>query len=138
MPPVEIRSSTTRNDPPAGAPLYIWREFQAEQREHNQPAPVFGHDGYVWSLAEATFENWQSEFLQLFTMLALTSLLIFKGSPESRDSDDEMRETLSRLERQLDEAFWGTSERSDGEPTVSPARQGAAQPGDKRIRQSLP
>src|SRR5215210_1753697 len=42
-----------------------WREFQAEQREHEQAAHVFGDDGYAWTWAEATFENWQSEFLQL-------------------------------------------------------------------------
>lgn len=79
-----------------------WREFEAEQREHQQPAEVFGDDGYVWSWAEATFENWQSEFLQLFTMVALTSFLVFKGSPESRDGDDEMKATLERIERRLD------------------------------------
>lgn len=50
-----------------------WREFQAEQREHQQQAEVFGSDGYIWQWSEATFENWQSEFLQLLTMVTLTS-----------------------------------------------------------------
>ena len=80
-----------------------WREFQAEQAEHGQPAEVFGDDGYVWNWAEATFENWQSEFLQLLTMVVLTSVLIFKGSSESKDGDDEMKEALDRIERRLDE-----------------------------------
>jgi hypothetical protein len=46
---------------------------------------VFGQTGYVWYFGEATFENWQSEFLQLLAFVVFTSFLIFKGSPESRD-----------------------------------------------------
>jgi len=80
-----------------------WREFQAEQAEHQQPAEVFGSDGYVWNWAEATFENWQSEFLQLLTMVALTSFLLFRGSPESKDGDEEMKEALARIESRLNE-----------------------------------
>src|ERR671916_666069 len=80
-----------------------WREFAAEQHEHQQTAQVFGEDGYVWNWARTTFENWQSEFLQLLTMVVLTSFLIFKGSAESKDSDDEMKETLARLERRLED-----------------------------------
>ena len=37
-----------------------------------------GHD---W---EATFENWESEFLQMAAFILLTTFLIQKGSPESR------------------------------------------------------
>ena len=79
-----------------------WGEFVAEQREHQQTARVFGSEGYVWSWARATFENWQSEFIQLFAMVALTAFLLFKGSPESKDSDEEMKEALARIERRLD------------------------------------
>ena len=49
-----------------------------------------------------TFENWQSEFLQLFTMVVLTAFLIHRGSQESKDSDDEMKEMLEALERHFD------------------------------------
>jgi low affinity Fe/Cu permease len=56
--------------------------------------------GAFWA---ATMENWQSEFLQLLTFLTLTSILIFKGSPESRDSDDEMDAKLDEILRRLDE-----------------------------------
>ena len=78
-----------------------WIEFKAEQQGQGHAAQVFGSDGYVWAWSAATFENWQSEFLQLLTMVALTSFLIFKGSPESRDSDDEMQEALRRIEERL-------------------------------------
>ena len=36
-------------------------------------------------------ENWQSEFLQLLAFVVSTAVLVFTGSPESRDGDDEMK-----------------------------------------------
>jgi hypothetical protein len=80
-----------------------WHEFMSEQQQHGQVPQVFGSDGYIWRWGEATFENWQSEFLQLFSMVVLTSFLIHKGSAESRDSQDEMQQQLNRIEKQLKE-----------------------------------
>ena len=78
-----------------------WQEFKAEQAEPEQPAAVFGSEGYIWNFAQATTENWQSEFLQLLTFVVFTRYLLFKGSPESRDSDDEMKASLERIESRL-------------------------------------
>jgi hypothetical protein len=36
-------------------------------------------------------------FLQLLTFMVLTSFLIFKGSPESRDSDDELSTKVDEI-----------------------------------------
>ena len=80
-----------------------WREFKAEQAEHQQTAQVFGDDGYVWNWAEATFENWQSEFLQLLSMVVLTAYLVYRGSPESKDGQEEMQAAIERIERRLAE-----------------------------------
>jgi hypothetical protein len=55
----------------------------------------------------ATFENWQSEFLQLFTMVILTAFLIHKGSSESKDSDDEMMLELQVIRREIQELWKG-------------------------------
>jgi hypothetical protein len=71
-------------------------KFQAEQQSHGESAEVFGQTGYVWCFGEATFENWQSEFLQLLAFVVFTSFLIFKASPESRDGQDEMIAALER------------------------------------------
>ena len=79
-----------------------WREFAAEQQAHGQAAQVFGAEGYAWNWGRATLENWQSEFLQLLAFVVLTSFLIFKGSAESKDGDEEMKQTLARLERRLE------------------------------------
>jgi len=80
-----------------------WVEFAAEQQSHGEAAQVFGPSGYFWPWMAATFENWQSEFLQLFTMVVLTAFLIHKGSSESKDSDDEMMLELAQIRRQLTE-----------------------------------
>jgi hypothetical protein len=78
-----------------------WVEFVAEQQALGQAAAVFGADGYVWSWGQATFENWQSEFLQLLTFVVLTTYLIHRGSHESKDTDDAMQAQLDRIERRL-------------------------------------
>jgi hypothetical protein len=79
-----------------------WMEFQNTQREHGQLAQLMGQEGYVWEWLTATFENWQSEFLQLFTFVVLTTYLVHKGSHESKDTDEKMEQTLSRIEKRLD------------------------------------
>jgi hypothetical protein len=93
-----------------------WVEFAAEQREHGGTAEVFGASGYVWPWAQATFENWQSEFLQLLTFVVLTSFLYHRGSHESKDSDEKMERTLARIEGRLERIeLEGALERSSFE-----------------------
>ena len=78
-----------------------WVEFASEQQQHGEAARWFGPSGYIWRWGEATMENWQSEFLQLLTFVTLTTILMHKGSPESKDSDEETKETLGRIEERL-------------------------------------
>ena len=75
-----------------------WFTWANEQREHNQPLEV---GDFLWQFWTSTLENWQSEFLQLLTFVVLTSFLIHRNSPESRDSDDEMQQSLNRIEKRL-------------------------------------
>ncbi len=74
-----------------------WVHFAAEQATHQQTAQLFGPDGYIWDWMQATAENWQSEFLQLFTMVVLTTFLIHRHSHESRDSQDEMHKQVQEI-----------------------------------------
>jgi len=78
-----------------------WREFAGQQQAHGQAAAVLGPSGYLWTWTAATMENWQSEFLQLLTFVVLTSFLIHRGSHESKDTDEEFRATLARIERAI-------------------------------------
>jgi hypothetical protein len=78
-----------------------WVEFVSQARERGRPAAAFGPDGYIWSWAQATFENWQSEFLQVFVFIVLTTFLIHRWSHESPDTDYETAAALRRIEARL-------------------------------------
>jgi NADH:ubiquinone oxidoreductase subunit 6 (subunit J) len=77
-----------------------WQSYAEQQREHNQPVEA---TGYLVQFGQSTLENWQSEFLQLFSFVVLSAMLIHHGSAESKDSDDRMEEILHRIEQKLDE-----------------------------------
>ena len=58
--------------------------WRTTNQEHQQP-----NDSYVGylgsgSFAEATFENWESEFLAVFALTVLGIFLRQRGSPESK------------------------------------------------------
>ena len=78
-----------------------WVQFAATQRSMGQVAQVFGPDGYVWSWGQATFENWQSEFLQVFIFVVLTTFLVHRKSHESPDTDYDTEAALRRIEARL-------------------------------------
>jgi Domain of unknown function (DUF6766) len=64
-------------------------EDNDERQEHGQP--VIGYVEYLASdhFLEATMENWESEFLQMFFFVVLTVFLYQKGSAESKKPDEE-------------------------------------------------
>jgi hypothetical protein len=78
-----------------------WMQYAADQQSHNEKATVFGDSGYVWYWGEWTLQNWQSEFLEVAAMVVLSSFLIHKGSAESKDGDDEIKELLTKIEGRL-------------------------------------
>jgi hypothetical protein len=80
-----------------------WNEFISEQQANGQAAEAFGPDGYIWSWAQSTFENWQSEFLQVFVFIVLTTFLVHRQSHESPDTDYDTEASLRRIEAKLDD-----------------------------------
>jgi hypothetical protein len=68
----------------AGQYVTGYLEFNEEQRQHNQaqvsPTEYLGEGHFI----EATFENWESEFLQMGAYVLLTIWLYQKGSSESK------------------------------------------------------
>jgi NADH:ubiquinone oxidoreductase subunit 6 (subunit J) len=76
-----------------------WQQFVNEQRTHGEPVLV---NDFLVDFAEATLENWQSEFLQLFSFVVLAAVFIHRGSAESKDSDDRMEEMLKEIKQKLD------------------------------------
>ena len=60
-----------------------------ERREHGQAPETYLQylkGGHFW---QATFENWESEFLQMAFYVVLTAFLFQRGSSESKDPDKE-------------------------------------------------
>src|SRR3954452_1397878 len=80
-----------------------WMQYSDEQRSHGDQPTVLGDSGYIWYWGEWTLQNWQSEFLELGVIVVLSSFLIHKGSAESKDSDDEIKELLTSIESKLDD-----------------------------------
>jgi hypothetical protein len=46
--------------------IFGWWQYVADQAANGQPANLWGPDGYVIYFGEWTFQNWQSEFLEVF------------------------------------------------------------------------
>ena len=74
----------------------------SDQAAQGRAAEAFGPDGYAWRWAQATFENWQSEFLQVFVFIVLTTFLVHRKSHESPDTDFETEASLRRIEAKVD------------------------------------
>jgi hypothetical protein len=76
-----------------------WQTYTDGQREHGQPIEV---GDFVSDFSQATLENWQSEFLQLFSFVVLAALFIHRGSAESKETDEKFEASLRRIEEKLD------------------------------------
>jgi hypothetical protein len=88
-----------------------WQSFTDEQLSHGQDPQV---GDFVSEFGSSTLENWQSEFLQLFTFVVLAALYIHKGSAESKDSEEKIEASLRRIEEQLG-TLPATAPEKDGE-----------------------
>jgi hypothetical protein len=83
-----------------------WRSDVADAVQHGQPE--FGYWTYLTTghFAEATFENWESEFLQMAAFVLLTTYLLQRGSGESKKEHDDPRDQDPRDHRDDPDAPW--------------------------------
>ncbi len=81
-----------------GQAISQWQTYTDDQRAHGE-APEVGD--FVADFAQSTFENWQSEFLQLFSFVTLAALYVHKGSSESKDGEERLEASLRRIEQRL-------------------------------------
>ena len=73
----------------AGQVLTGRADFNEDQKEHGgQPVSLIGYFG-TGHFGEATFENWESEFLQMAVFIFLTAFLVQRGGADSRKPDDD-------------------------------------------------
>jgi hypothetical protein len=71
-----------------------WDVYQAEELTHGEVADLSGYLAHFWA---ATFENWQSEFLQLASFVVLSAYLQHRFSPQSKDGDEKMQADITEL-----------------------------------------
>lgn len=80
-----------------GGFLLIWglgqtatgfKEFNSNQKDHNRPEVTISEYLRGPHFLEATMENWESEFLQMFLFIISTAYLFQKGSSESKKIDE--------------------------------------------------
>jgi hypothetical protein len=83
----------------AGHWVFGWFAYVNEQQAHQQPVQV---SEYVVQMTRDTLENWQSEFLQLVWQVAGLALLLYVGSPQSKEGNDRMEAKIDALLRRTD------------------------------------
>lgn len=66
-----------------------FKQYNEELHDKGAPAVTFGHYLGTGHFIEATFENWESEFLQMALFVVLTACLYQRGSSESNDPDEK-------------------------------------------------
>lgn len=63
--------------------------YNQDQRDHGHPQISYGRYLRSAHFFEATFENWESEWLQMAAFVWMAACLKQKGSPESKSIDQE-------------------------------------------------
>ena len=71
-----------------------WNSFVEDAQSHGQTPEVAS---YTNEMLRDTFENWQSEFLQLIWQVVGLAYFLYIGSPASRESDDRVEAKVDAL-----------------------------------------
>lgn len=74
--------------------LFGWFSFVEAARSHGE-APAL--TPYLMEMGRDTFENWQSEFLQLIWQVVGLAYFLYVGSPASKENDDRMEAKIDAL-----------------------------------------
>jgi hypothetical protein len=70
--------------------LVGWSQYNDEQEQHGRMRVPYSSYLSTGEFVEATAENWESEFLQMFAYVLLTAFLYQKGSAESNSPEKEI------------------------------------------------
>lgn len=76
--------------------LFGWHAFVEEAAEHGQQPEL---SSYLTEMGRDTFENWQSEFLQLLWQVVGLAYFLYVGSPASKENDDRLEAKVDALLR---------------------------------------
>jgi len=90
----------------AGQAYTGYRAENADRRDHGEPQLAFSEYLESPEMLEATMENWESEFFQMFVYVMLTVYLFQRGSVESKDPDKEQEEVDREPDPKREGAPW--------------------------------
>jgi hypothetical protein len=76
--------------------FFGWNSYVDEAREHGQTPETAA---YLNEMMRDTFENWQSEFLQLLWQVVGLAYFLYVGSPSSKENDDRLEAKMDALLR---------------------------------------
>jgi hypothetical protein len=74
--------------------IFGWYAFVDEAAEHGQQPEVAN---YLVEMGRDTFENWQSEFLQLLWQVVGLAYFLYVGSSASKENDDRVEAKIDAL-----------------------------------------
>jgi hypothetical protein len=85
-----------------------WQSENESLKDHGLPAISFGVYFSRGEFLSSLFENWESEFLQMWAFVMLTAYLVQRGSPDSRDPDgkEEPQDRDPALDEDKPDAPW--------------------------------
>ena len=75
-----------------------WHTFVEEAQSHGQ-RPEMG--SFTNEMLRDTFENWQSEFLQLMWQVLGLAYFLYIGSPSSKENDDRTEVKIDAILRAI-------------------------------------
>ena len=74
--------------------VFGWYAFIDEAGQHGEAPQV---SQYLVQMSRDTFENWQSEFLQLLWQVVGLAYFLYLGSPSSHENDDRLEAKVDAL-----------------------------------------
>ena len=77
--------------------LHWWFGWTAFVDEASSRAETPQVSSYLDQMLRDTFENWQSEFLQLLWQVVGLAYFLYLGSPSSRENDDRLEAKVDAL-----------------------------------------
>ena len=74
--------------------MFGWYAFIDEAKQHGEQPEL---NAYLVEMSRDTFENWQSEFLQLLWQVVGLAYFLYVGSPSSKENDDRVEAKIDEL-----------------------------------------
>ena len=81
--------------------LHWWFGYQAAVDDAKTHGEALQTSAYLNEMLRDTFENWQSEFLQLLWQVVGLAYFLYVGSPSSKENDDRMEAKMDALIRMV-------------------------------------